>query len=176
METVAVPSNTFAASLNAFITAIGRWCSWLNVFLIFAIIIQVILRYVFGMGLVVLEEVQWHLYCVNVVFGLSYCQAVDSHIRLDLIHDRMSQRTKEKIEIVGIIILLLPMIYLIFIHGVDFFWEAVKVNERSDAPLGLCCRWAPKALIPLSMVLFFISSAARLINGFHYLKHAKKGA
>ncbi len=176
MEAVSVPPNRFADSLNSFVQVVGRWSSWLNVALIFAIIIQVVLRYGFGLGLVVLEEVQWHLYCVNVIFGLSYCQAVDSHIRLDLVHDKMSRRTKEYIEIVGIILLLMPLIFVIGWHGMDFFIEAVKVNERSDAPLGLCCRWLPKALIPISILLLFTSAVARLVNGFHFLIHSKKGA
>ncbi|MDJ0782357.1 MAG: TRAP transporter small permease subunit [Desulfosarcinaceae bacterium] len=176
MTSVSETNNKVAAALDNFVQSIGRWCSWLNVALIFAIILQVVLRYVFGKGLVVLEEVQWHLYCVGVVFGMSYCQSVDSHIRLDLVHEKMSRRTKEWVEIIGIIVLLMPMIYVIFFHGLDFFWEAVKVNERSDAPLGLCCRWLPKSLIPISMFLLFLSAVARLIKGFAYLKTAKKGA
>lgn len=176
MTSVSETNNKFAAALDNLVQSIGRWCSWLNVALILVIILQVVLRYVFGKGLVVLEEVQWHLYCVGVVFGMSYCQSVNSHIRLDLLHEKMSRRTKEKIEIIGIIVLVLPMIYVIFFHGVDFFWEAVKVNERSDAPLGLCCRWLPKALIPISMFLMFLSAMARLIKGFEFLKSDKKGA
>jgi len=100
---------------------------------------------------------------------------VDSHIRLDLVHDKLSRRTKEKIEICGIIFLLLPLIYVIFIHSVDFLWEAIRTNERSDSPVGLCCRWIPKGLIPLAMIMMFASSAARLAKAFHYLKHSKKG-
>ena len=176
MTSVSEPKNKLARALDSFVQNIGQWCSWLNVILILVIILQVVLRYVFGKGLVVLEEVQWHLYCVGVVFGMSYCQSVDSHIRLDLIHERMSRRTKEWIEIFGILILLMPMIYVLFFHGVDFFWEAVKVNERSDAPLGLCCRWLPKSLIPISMFLMFLSAIARLIKAFEYLKLSKKGA
>jgi TRAP-type mannitol/chloroaromatic compound transport system permease small subunit len=176
MTSVSETNNKFAAALDNLVQSVGRWSSWLNVALILVIILQVVLRYVFGKGLVVLEEVQWHLYCVGVVFGMSYCQSVDSHIRLDLMHEKMSRRTKEWIEIFGIIFLVMPMIYVIFFHGLDFFWEAVKVNERSDAPLGLCCRWLPKALIPISMFLMFLSAVARLAKAFTYLKTAKKGA
>ena len=176
MTSESVPNSKVAAVLDNLIQSIGRWCSWFNVILIAVIILQVILRYVFGKGLVVLEEVQWHLYCVGVVFGMSYCQSVDSHIRLDLMHAKMSPRTKEWVEIFGIIFLLMPLIYVIFFHGLDFFWEAVKVNERSDAPIGLCCRWLPKALIPVSMFLLFLSAVARLARAFAFLKTAKKGA
>ena len=170
-----VSENRFAARIDNVIIQIGRWSSALNVVLIAAIIIQVVMRYIFGLGLVQLEELQWHLYAVNVIFGLAYCQSVDSHIRLDLVHDKLSKRTQEKIEIIGIIFLLLPLIYVIFIHSVDFLWEAIRTNERSDSPVGLCCRWIPKGLIPIAMVMFFASSLARLIKAFHYLKQTRKG-
>ncbi len=170
-----VSENRFAARIDNVIIQIGRWSFALNVVLIAAIIIQVVMRYIFGLGLVQLEELQWHLYAVNVIFGLAYCQSVDSHIRLDLVHDKLSKRTQEKIEIIGIIFLLLPLIYVIFIHSVDFLWEAIRTNERSDSPVGLCCRWIPKGLIPIAMVMFFASSLARLIKAFHYLKQTRKG-
>jgi TRAP-type mannitol/chloroaromatic compound transport system permease small subunit len=176
MESVTVPDNKFATGITNVVQAIGRYSSALNVVLIAAIIVQVVLRYVFGLGLVQLEELQWHLYAVNVIFGMAYCQSVDSHIRLDLVHDKLSKRTKEWIEIIGIIVLLYPLIYVIFIHSVDFLWEAIRTNERSDSPVGLCCRWIPKGLIPIAMIMLFASATARVIQGFHYLKHTKKGA
>ncbi len=175
MESAQVPENGFAAKIDRLILGIGRYSSSLNVILIAVIIIQVVLRYVFGLGLVQLEELQWHLYAVNVIFGLSYCQAADSHIRLDLVHDKLSKRTQEKIEIFGIIFLLMPLIYVIFYHSVDFLWEAIRTNERSDSPVGLCCRWLPKGLIPLAMIMFFASSVARVVKAFHYLRVTKKG-
>ncbi len=175
MESATIPENKFAATINNVVDKIGRWSSSLNVVLIVAIIVQVVLRYVFGLGLVQLEELQWHLYAVNVIFGMAYCQAADSHIRLDLIHDKLSRRTKEKIEIIGILFLLMPLIYVIFIHSIDFLWEAIRTNERSDSPVGLCCRWIPKGLIPIAMIMLFATASARVVKGFHYLKHSKKG-
>lgn len=176
MESATVTENKIAAGINRVVVTVGRWSSSLNVILIAAIIVQVMLRYGFGMGLVQLEELQWHLYAVNVVFGLSYCQAVDSHIRLDVVHDKLSRQTKEWIEILGILFLLMPLIYVIFMHSLDFLWEAIRTHERSDSPMGLCCRWIPKGLIPVAMILMFASSIARVIQGFHYLKHSRKGA
>ena len=167
--------SKFSSKINSFISMVGRYFSALNVILIAAIIIQVVLRYVFGLGLVQLEELQWHLYAVNVIFGLAFCQAQDSHIRLDLIHDKMSKRTKERVEIVGIFVLLIPLIYVFFIHSIDFVWEAIRTNERSDSPVGLCCRWIPKGMLPIAFILFFLSASARVAKAFDNLKQIKKG-
>ena len=76
MESVTVPENQFSAKINHIVELIGRYSSALNVILIAAIILQVVMRYVFGLGLVQLEELQWHLYAVNVIFGMAYCHGI----------------------------------------------------------------------------------------------------
>ncbi len=176
MDAIEPPDNKFSRAIETTILKIGRCCSFLNMILIVVILFRVIMRYIFGIGLVQLEELEWHLYAVNVIFGLAYCHAEDSHIRLDLVHDKLNQRTKEIIEILGILFLVMPLIIVIFIHGVDFWWEAVRTNERSDnLDSGLPYRWIPKSLIPLSMIAFFASALARLVRGVHYLSVTKKG-
>ena len=62
---------------------------WANCIVIAAIILQVILRYGFGHGLVILEELQWHFYAVAFMFGLSYAVMTDSHVGMDLVYDRL---------------------------------------------------------------------------------------
>lgn len=173
MNAKAEDAPKISNALDKFISAFGRTFSWLNVVLIAVIILQVILRYVFGRGLVILEELQWHLYAVGIILGLSYCMALDSHIRLDLLHGNFSKRTKEKIEIFGILFLLMPMIVIIFLHSIDFVWESIKVNERSDAPMGLPARYIIKSVLPIGFVLFFLAAVSRLIRAFNFLKKGK---
>jgi len=72
--------------LNKFVQRIAETTAWLNVVLIFIILLQVVLRYGFHRGLVPLEELMWHLYCIAFMFGIAYAMTTDSHIRVDLIH------------------------------------------------------------------------------------------
>ena len=82
--------NKFADAIDAVIRSIGHFIMWTNIVLIVVIILQVILRYGFGQGLVVLEELQWHLYALGIMFGASYAMMMDSHIRVDIVHARLS--------------------------------------------------------------------------------------
>ena len=56
--------SKFCDALDAIIRSIGHFVMWTNGVLIFVIILQVVLRYGFGHGLVILEELQWHLYAL----------------------------------------------------------------------------------------------------------------
>jgi TRAP-type mannitol/chloroaromatic compound transport system permease small subunit len=155
--------------LDGFVERVGRCFAWLNVVLIAVIIIQVILRYVFGRGVVILEELQFHFYGMMLILAISYTLVHNGHIRLDLFHAKFKQRNKEKVELFGIIFLLTPMIVVIFLHSLDFLADSWKVSERSDAPMGLCCRWAFKTFIPIGFVLLGMAAASRAIKAMTYL-------
>ncbi len=156
--------NKFSDALDSLIRNIGHIVMWSNVILIAVIILQVTLRYGFGRGLVVLEELQWHLYAIGIMFGASYAQMMDSHIRVDIIHARLSDKWKIRWDLFGTIFLLLPFIFVIFHQSLDFLAESYRLGERSDAPLGLPFRWAIKAVIPISFALLGVATISRAIR------------
>ena len=162
----------FSDGLDTFIRCIGHVVMWTNGILIFAIILQVVLRYGFGHGLVVLEEVQWHLYALGIMIGASYAMMMDSHIRVDIIHARLSEKWKLRWDLFGIVFLLLPFLFMIFHQSLDFFYESWRVNEHSDAPMGLPWRWLIKSVIPISFGLLFVAAISRLVRIVSQLRRA----
>ena len=156
--------NKFCDGIDALIRGIGHTVMWTNVVLIFVIILQVVLRYGFGHGLVLLEELQWHLYALGIMFGASYAQMLDSHIRVDIIHARLSPKWRLRWDLFGIVFLLLPFIIVIFHQSLDFVYESWRVNERSDAPLGLPWRWLIKGVIPVSFGLLLLATVSRAVR------------
>ncbi len=154
----------FSDRLDAFVRGIGHVVMWCNFVLIFVIILQVVLRYGFGKGLVILEEVQWHLYALGIMIGASYAMMMDSHIRVDIIHARLSKKWKLRWDLFGIIFLLLPFAFMVFHQSLDFVHEAWRVNEHSDAPMGLPWRWLIKSVIPISFGLLIIATLSRLVR------------
>ena len=162
------------ALLDRFILMVGTAASWLNAVLIAVIILQVVMRYAFGHGLVFLEEIQWHLYAVAFMIGMSYVLTTDSNVRLDIAYCGFSERKKEWIEFLGIIFLLMPFIIIFFLHSIDFVENSWRVNEHSDAPMGLPWRWVIKSVIPVSFSLLFISAVSRLIKAANFLFGGKK--
>ena len=159
----------FSKVLDRVITGIGETAAWLNVVLVVVIITQVVLRYVFSMGLVVLEEVQWHLYAVIIMIGLSYCTTHDAHIRMDLLHQRFSQRRKEVVDLLGTIFLLIPMVIIILMHSWPFVAESFRIKEGSDAVVGLPYRWVVKSFLIIGFGLLGLAGVSRLIRAAAFL-------
>jgi TRAP-type mannitol/chloroaromatic compound transport system permease small subunit len=162
-ETKETP-NRFSDVSDAVIRKTGHVLMWANCIVIFFIILQVILRYGFGHGLVILEELQWHFYAVAFMFGLSYAVMTDSHVGMDLVYDNLSPQWQCRWDIFGIVFLLLPFAFLVCYQSIDFVYESWRLNERSVAPQGLPLRWAIKAVLPISFALVLLASLSRLVR------------
>ncbi|WP_366944262.1 TRAP transporter large permease subunit [uncultured Pelagimonas sp.] len=160
-------TQEIAVALDKTVKGIGNVVMWANVLLIAAIVGQVAMRYLFNQNYPKLDEIQWHFYGLVTMIGISYAMVTDSHVRVDILHMQLSRRAQRVIEIIGILALLVPFIYLMVDQGWDYFYESWRVNERSDSPTGLPGRWALKAVIPASFVLLAVAALARLIHDGH---------
>ncbi|GGH31516.1 TRAP transporter, DctM subunit [Cribrihabitans marinus] len=167
-----------ALAIDSTVKGIGNVVMWANILLIGAIVAQVSLRYLLNQNYPKLDEIQWHFYGLVTMIGISYAMVTDSHVRVDLLHMQLSRRAQRIIEVIGILALLVPFIYLMIDQGSDYFYESWRVNERSDSPTGLPGRWALKAVIPVSFVLLALAALARLIHDGHALLagHAEERA
>ena len=163
-ETDAQP---LASGIDRLVKSVGHVVMWANLLLIGAIVSQVGMRYVFNQSFPKLDEIQWHFYGLVTMIGISYALVTDSHVRVDLLHMQASRRTRRVIEVIGILTLLTPFIYLMIDQGWDYFQESLRVNERSDSPTGLPGRWAFKFVIPASFVLLALAALARLLHDVH---------
>jgi TRAP-type mannitol/chloroaromatic compound transport system permease small subunit len=172
-ENDTLPSVPLADKIDSFIQRIGMSVAWCYVLLVLVIILQVVLRKGFHSGLIVLEELQWHLYAVGVMFGLSFAQINNSHIRVDLFYTHFRTRTKRIIEILGTLFLVMPFIVIIFLHGYDFFYESYRINESSSSPSGLPYRWLIKGVIPVTFALLGLAVLSRLYREIVLLKRGE---
>lgn len=157
-------SDILCDTAERFIQHIGHIVMWGNGLLVLVILLQVVLRYGFGRGMVILEELQWHLYGLGIMIGASYALVTDSHIRVDIVQSRMSEKWKNRWELFGILFLLLPFAAVIFHQSLDFVYESFRVSERSDAPLGLPFRWIIKGVIPISFALLILAAISRFVR------------
>jgi TRAP-type mannitol/chloroaromatic compound transport system permease small subunit len=166
----------FCDFLETIVERIGHIAMWSNGLLVLVIILQVILRYAFNHGLVALEELEWHLYAVGIMVGASYAMVKNVHIRVDLIHSKLSNKTQAIFEIFGILFLLLPFLFVIFHHSLDFVHEAWRLSERSPSPMGLPFRWIIKSFIPFSFGLMILVAVSKITKLFLSIRRAGHGA
>ena len=160
--------------INNFILITGKIISCVIILLIATIVIQVLLRYLFSINIIQLEELQWHLYAIVFMFGLSFTMVNHSHVRVDILKVRLNASTQRKIEIFGIIFLMIPFIFITIDYGYQLAYDSFRVNEGSISPEGLPYRWIIKSVIPISFILLLLASISRLIRHSVYLYKGRK--
>lgn len=164
-----LPQTALSRLIDPLLLRIGQATSWLWVALLVIIVMNVVLRYAFGEGRIEFEEIQWHLYSMGFLLGISYAFQADSHIRVDVLHERFEPRTKAWFELYGIVLLVLPFVLLILIYSIPFVQQSYELAEVSQAPGGLPYRWAIKALLPISFFLLLLAACSRLTQVWAFL-------
>lgn len=148
---------------------VGEAFSYIWVVLVLLVFANVLLRYVFGKGLIQFEEAQWHLYAIGFMLGLAYVTVKDLDVRIDVLAERWAFRTRAWVELYGLVLFLAPFIAVVLWYTLPFIGYSLSIGERSDAPGGLPWRWAIKAVLPLAFVLLALATASRLSRVLAYL-------
>ncbi len=157
-----LPHTRLSRLIDPILQRIGDATSWLWLVLMATILGNVVLRYAFGEGRVELEEIQWHLYAAGFLLGLAYAYQADTHIRVDVLHERFAARTRAWIELYGIVLFLLPFIAVVLVFSVPFVITSMELGEVSQAPGGLPLRWLIKAALPCGFGLLLAATISRL--------------
>ena len=149
---------------EAIIMKVSAICCWSSALLIAVIILNVTMRYGFQNGLILFEEIQWHLYAIGIMFGLSYAEITNSQVRVDVVASMLKTKTVLKWEIFGAIFFVFPTIFVILFNSFDYVANSYLIGESSSSPLGMPFRWAIKAAIPASFILLAMAVLARLFR------------
>jgi TRAP-type mannitol/chloroaromatic compound transport system permease small subunit len=157
-----LPRNRFSNGIERVIITAGDMASWLWPLLVIVVVTQVVMRYGFGRGSVMIEEFQWHIYAIGFMIGLSYCADVDRHVRVDVFAERLSMRSRAWIELTGLSLFLLPFVLLIALEGIGYAKSSYDFREVSAAPGGLPYRWILKSFIPIAFGLLTLAALSRI--------------
>ena len=157
-----LPETGFSRTVDRALNAMGSAMSWGWVGLMAIIVLNVAMKNLFGDGRVEFEEIQWHLYSALFMLGLSVTLVADAHVRVDLLYERFSLRTKAWIDLLGIVFLLLPFVTMLVWYAVPFVTDSFATAERSSSPAGLPYRWIIKSALLLGVGLLALAALSRL--------------
>lgn len=130
METVA-KFVRFADRLN---DVIGRGISWLTLAMVIVTFAVVVLRYVYSIGWVWLQESYVWMHGIVFMIGAAYTLLHNGHVRVDVFYRPAGPRYKAVVDIVGALFLLLPMLFLVAKVSIPYVFESwIKLEESREA-------------------------------------------
>lgn len=170
----ALPHTFVSKAIESLVETIGRTISYIWVLLILLVVGNALMRYFFSINFIALEELQWHLYAVGFMVGLSYCLIHDGHVRVDALVERSSLRTRAWIEVIGLSLLLMPFCLIVIEYAIPFVSRAYRLNEVSSASGGLPMRWLIKSTIVIAFALLTLAALSRWLRCIALLRQPKQ--
>ncbi|SDT90967.1 TRAP transporter small permease subunit [Stappia sp. ES.058] len=175
-ETMLGASDDFDTVVNG----VGKLASWLFVPMMIVIFYDVsqrkmldfdnnIIDSVFYFDSTKLQELEWHLHAVLFLLCLGFAYRYDAHVRIELVRDRMAQRSRVWMELIGVVCFLLTYCYLIVEFGWVFANNSYRIGEVSAAQTGLTHRWIIKAMLPFGFALLFTAGLSAAFRCVVYL-------
>jgi TRAP-type mannitol/chloroaromatic compound transport system permease small subunit len=149
-------------------TKVGRLTMWLILLTTLISAGNAIVRKTFNVSSNGLLEIQWYLFAGVFMLGAGYGFLKNSHVRIDFISTKLSDRARNWIDVGGIVLVLLPFCLICIGLGWPFFMQAFISGEMSQNAGGLI-RWPAYALIPLGFGLLLLQGLSELIKRIAFL-------
>ena len=148
----------------------GRGVAWLTLLMVILTFLIVVLRYGFDSGWIALQEsVSWLHACVFML-GASYALKRDSHVRVDIFYQQFSRRGRAWVDLLGSLLLLLPVCLFIFYASWDYVLDAWEIGEGSAETGGLPALYLLKSLLLMMPVLLILQALAHSLRAWQILR------
>ncbi len=131
----------------------------------------VILRYVFGIGFIELQDAVAYSFATLVVLGLPVAQVRDVHVRVDVFRAHQSVRKQARYDQLGILAFLIP------VFGLTIWWVwpdvsySWSIREASVETGGLPGLFLVKSMLPLACALMILQGLASFALAGERAKH-----
>jgi TRAP-type mannitol/chloroaromatic compound transport system permease small subunit len=108
-------------------------------------------------------DLQWYMFSLIFLLGAAYGLNHDVHVRVDVLYERLTDRTRAWIDLAGTVLFLLPFSFLFLWVS----WPAVRnswsIQEVSPDPGGLP-RYPIKAVILVCFVLLILQGLSQIVK------------
>jgi TRAP-type mannitol/chloroaromatic compound transport system permease small subunit len=158
-------------SFERFIDWSGRTVSWLTLLMVIVTFIIVVLRYVFDIGWIALQESVTYMHAMVFLVGASWTLQQEAHVRVDIFYSRFSPRTKAWVDLGGSLLLLLPVMIFVAWISWTYVLDSWGVFEGSREAGGLPAVFLLKSLILVMAVMLILQALVQIARSVQTLRN-----
>ena len=147
----------------------GLLAAWLVAPLVLATCYEVFSRYVLNAPTLWAYEVGYMATGTNFLLGVAYTLRERGHIRIDVLYDKFSRRTKAMVDAIGILFFLLPTAFWLSLKLWIYAYEAWVIGETTGESGWNPVVWPFRMIFFLSFVLLSLQSVAELIKSYRVI-------
>tara|TARA_Y100000590_G_scaffold403953_1_gene491063 strand:+ start:118 stop:630 length:513 start_codon:yes stop_codon:yes gene_type:complete len=163
-------NNNFFIKISNFFSLINKYagyiCAFLVVLMTANVFVVVLLRYLFGISFIWMQETYVWMHAYIFMLGAGFTYLNDEHVRIDIIYKSSTPIYRALVDLIGNIVLLIPFLYIIWIFSYPFVYKSFQMNEISREAGGLSMLYLLKFAILIFVSLLFIQAVSKIINSF----------
>lgn len=152
---------------------IGRTVSWLALIMILVQFIVVVMRYIFGLGSIFMQESIVYMHALIFLVAAGYTLLHDGHVRVDIFYGSATIKRKALINFVGVLVFLWPVCVLIIAVSAKFVTAAWAVREGSPEGSGIQAVYLLKTVIWVFAGLLILQGFSLLVNSWAVMRGSK---
>lgn len=146
------------------INSLGKFISLMIPAMTILMIVIIVARYFFGIGLTGLQELVMYIHALVFLGCAGYVHYKDEHVRVDIFYRKSSKEYKRKVNFILSFLFLIPICFVIAYYSFDLIEMAWRIREISTEPGGLKFVYVQKTLILLLPVTLFITLVFQFIK------------
>ena len=153
------------------INSLGKFISLMIPVMTILMIVIIVARYFFGIGLTGLQEFVMYLHAFIFLGCAGYVHYKDEHVRVDIFYRGFSDVRKAWVDLLGNIIFLQPVCWAILFYSwgyVEFSWRIMEVSPEPD---GLPFVYLQKSLLIALAVLLGIQSLSEIFKSLIKIRY-----
>ena len=146
------------------INSLGKFISLMIPTMTLLMIVIIVARYFFGIGLTGLQELVMYIHALAFLGCAGYVHYKDEHVRVDIFYRESSSKYKKNVNFVFSLFFLLPLCFVIGYFSIELINMAWKIKEVSTEAGGLGYVYIQKTLIILFPITLLLTIIYQLIK------------
>lgn len=107
-----------------------------------------------------LQELEWHFHTALFALVLGYGYIYNTHVRVDLIREKLPFRKKAWLEFLGLTLFMIPFTLTVIWFAIDYTYGSYALGEISASQVGLSHRWIIKSILVLGLIVAAVAGIA----------------
>lgn len=153
-----------AAWIDSFNDTVGKTVAWAALLMVLIQFIVVVMRYVFGLGSIMMQESVIYLHAILFMMGAGYTLLHGGHVRVDIFYREATERTKAWVDLVGVVVFLVPVCVLIWWFSFPYVQSSWKVFEGSKETSGIQAVFLLKTIILVFAALVAVQGVSMALR------------
>ena len=165
--------DRLATAIDAVNEYCGRAISWLTLAMVLVQFTVVVLRYVFSINSIAVQESIMYMHALVFMLGAAYTLKREGHVRVDIFYSKMGPRRRAWVDLLGTLVFLIPMFVFILWTSWGYVMSSWSILEGSPETDGLPLVFALKTVILIMPVLMLAQGVAMGIRSLLVLLNQK---